>query len=69
MFLKIPLEKKHSRYRDHNLPSLFEDLDHQNILECGAEAGLAWPFAIDLIPHRFPDPVDLVDRVPFLDGK
>jgi hypothetical protein len=64
--MEIELKPKKGDW--HNLPSLFEDLDHQNILECGAEAGLAWPFAIDLIPHRFPDPVDLVDRVPFVDG-
>ena len=43
--------------------TLFDDLDKNSISERSERAIPAWPFAIGLIPHRFPDPVDLVARV------
>ncbi len=49
------------------LASLFDDLDKNSISERSEGASPAWPFAIGLIPHRFPDPVDLVARVPTAD--
>lgn len=44
--------------------TLFDDLDKNSISGRSEIAIPAWPFAIELIPHRFPDPVDLVARVP-----
>ena len=45
-------------------PSLFDNLDTNTTSECSECASLVWPFAIELIPHTYPDPVDLVGRVP-----
>lgn len=44
--------------------TLFEDLDKNSVSERSGGASFAWPFAIGLIPHTFPDPIDLVWRVP-----
>ena len=43
--------------------SLFNDLEMKTISQHCEEANPSWPFAIALIPHTFPDPVDLVGRV------
>lgn len=44
--------------------TLFDDIERDNSLARDDGSSPAWPFAIGLIPHRFPDPVDLVWRVP-----
>ncbi len=44
--------------------TLFDDLDQNGISESSERALAALPFAIGLIPHKFPAPIDLVDRVP-----
>ena len=43
--------------------SLFDDLETN--VNSGSDKGIdpAWPFAIGLIPHAFPEPADLVARV------
>lgn len=41
-------------------PSLFDDLEMDNHPEQCAAVRLALPFKIELIPHKFPEPADLV---------
>ena len=38
---------------------LFDDIATTTKMQGNSGPGFAWPFAIDLIPHMFPDPVDL----------
>lgn len=49
--------------------SLFDDLEMNTISELCEGSRPAWPFAIGLIPHAFPDPVDLVWWVPSAEQK
>ncbi len=47
--------------------TLFDDVEAGIRLEHADRALTFFPFAIALIPHRFPDPENVVDRVPSAD--
>ncbi len=47
--------------------TLFDDLDNNSFLKLSERTIPAWPFAIELIPHTFPDPVDLIGWVSSVD--